>query len=391
MRRALLCLCCLGLVASFALADKPPLQKSGEGKMIVPLRMGQLNADGTVAKWINFDSHQGRGGYDYTLVFDCFEPESDAQGNQNPPPAPPTGFDTCGYEDGSNTESAGNRWYFGPTYRNCYTSNDMEFDPAYGGRYIDRMEWGWKWYVNGPFTGENLVIIFETFEDFDETCQTGDPNGQGEWLGGVRFDYGYLNCNAEFYLYTDSMDQLYGTDWVQLPADGLGSYNFWIMSFDDADPNTLYIATMAQPMQWGTGTNEWINKDCIGRGLGECPGGMPPDGTTSRQRLVQWDDDNPADGWHDAPDECYDDSYGVCPDPFGAMWCASVVDDGPDCPGDVDGDGDTDHSDLGALLGAWGSQPGDPNWLPGADLDGSGQVGHSDLGILLGDWGCGVP
>ena len=61
------------------------------------------------------------------------------------------------------------------------------------------------------------------------------------------------------------------------------------------------------------------------------------------------------------------------------------------CDGDVDGDGDTDHSDLGALLAAWGSQPGDPNWNPGADLDGSGEVGHSDLGILLGDWGCGVP
>jgi hypothetical protein len=59
------------------------------------------------------------------------------------------------------------------------------------------------------------------------------------------------------------------------------------------------------------------------------------------------------------------------------------------CEGDVDGDGDTDHSDLGALLAAWGSHPGDPNWNPGADLDGSGQVGHSDLGILLADWGCG--
>ncbi len=61
------------------------------------------------------------------------------------------------------------------------------------------------------------------------------------------------------------------------------------------------------------------------------------------------------------------------------------------CVGDVDGDGDTDHSDLGALLAAWGSQPGDPNWNPGADLDGNGEVGHSDLGILLADWGCGVP
>jgi hypothetical protein len=47
--------------------------------------------------------------------------------------------------------------------------------------------------------------------------------------------------------------------------------------------------------------------------------------------------------------------------------------------------------DLGALLSAWGSQVGDPDWNPDADLDRDGEVGHSDLGILLGDWGCRVP
>ena len=62
-----------------------------------------------------------------------------------------------------------------------------------------------------------------------------------------------------------------------------------------------------------------------------------------------------------------------------------------ECPGDIDGDGDTDHSDLGELLAAWCTQAGDPNWNPNADLDGDGHVGHGDLGILLADWGCGVP
>ena len=60
------------------------------------------------------------------------------------------------------------------------------------------------------------------------------------------------------------------------------------------------------------------------------------------------------------------------------------------CPGDIDGDGDTDHSDLGELLAAWCTQEGDPNWNPNADLDGDGHVGHGDLGILLADWGCGT-
>jgi hypothetical protein len=62
-----------------------------------------------------------------------------------------------------------------------------------------------------------------------------------------------------------------------------------------------------------------------------------------------------------------------------------------ECPGDIDGDGDTDHSDLGALLSAWCSVAGDPNWNPNADLDGDGHVGHGDLGIVLSDWGCGLP
>ena len=62
-----------------------------------------------------------------------------------------------------------------------------------------------------------------------------------------------------------------------------------------------------------------------------------------------------------------------------------------ECAGDIDGDGDTDHSDLGALLAAWCTHEGDPNWNPNADLDGDGHVGHGDLGILLSDWGCGAP
>jgi hypothetical protein len=56
------------------------------------------------------------------------------------------------------------------------------------------------------------------------------------------------------------------------------------------------------------------------------------------------------------------------------------------CDGDLDCDGDTDHSDLGILLADWGCTGGD---CPG-DLDGDGDTDHSDLGILLGNWGCGT-
>lgn len=58
-----------------------------------------------------------------------------------------------------------------------------------------------------------------------------------------------------------------------------------------------------------------------------------------------------------------------------------------DVPGDADGDNDVDLSDLGILLSAWDSRPGDDNWYADADFDGNGHIGHSDLGILLSDWG----
>ncbi len=58
------------------------------------------------------------------------------------------------------------------------------------------------------------------------------------------------------------------------------------------------------------------------------------------------------------------------------------------CPGDVDGDGDTDLADLGALLAAYGSHEGDPNYNPNADFDDDGDVDLTDLAFLLSDYGC---
>jgi len=59
------------------------------------------------------------------------------------------------------------------------------------------------------------------------------------------------------------------------------------------------------------------------------------------------------------------------------------------CVGDIDGDDDTDLSDLAALLGSYNKSPGDPGWEPNADFDGDGDVDLGDLAHLLGDYGCG--
>jgi hypothetical protein len=63
---------------------------------------------------------------------------------------------------------------------------------------------------------------------------------------------------------------------------------------------------------------------------------------------------------------------------------SQVCNDAPDCPGDVDGNGVIDGSDLSLVLGFW-SQTGGP-----ADVNQDGLVDGTDLAILLGGWGaCG--
>ena len=61
------------------------------------------------------------------------------------------------------------------------------------------------------------------------------------------------------------------------------------------------------------------------------------------------------------------------------------------CAGDVDGDGDTDLTDLAALLAAYGYGLGDPQYNPNADYDSNDIVNLSDLAFLLADYGCGTP
>ena len=62
----------------------------------------------------------------------------------------------------------------------------------------------------------------------------------------------------------------------------------------------------------------------------------------------------------------------------------------PACAGDVDSDGDTDLSDLAALLGSYNKIPGDPGYNPAADLNCDGVIDLSDLAELLGSYGCGL-
>lgn len=61
-----------------------------------------------------------------------------------------------------------------------------------------------------------------------------------------------------------------------------------------------------------------------------------------------------------------------------------------ECPGDINGDGQTNLTDLAILLAAYGTQIGDPNYNPDADFEPDGDVDLADLASLLSDYGCGT-
>ncbi len=66
----------------------------------------------------------------------------------------------------------------------------------------------------------------------------------------------------------------------------------------------------------------------------------------------------------------------------GGLTGAFLIDFGPACPWDLDGNNDVGVGDLLILLAAWGPNPGHP-----ADFDGDDNVGVSDLLALLANWG----
>lgn len=70
----------------------------------------------------------------------------------------------------------------------------------------------------------------------------------------------------------------------------------------------------------------------------------------------------------------------------GYLYAIDITPDGTPA-GDIDGDGDVDVSDLGALLAAFGACISDPGFNPAADLNANGCIDIGDLGILLAHFG----
>jgi hypothetical protein len=391
MRKTLLCLCCLGLVTSVALADGE-LQTAIAGARVSALQAARIGPDGTVSDWGKVGP--GLRGSERQLIWDCYEPDvEDCTGEAFY--GQTIGFRSCGYgepEDCIHTGSpnCSSRWFYGEGNVNLYTTNDMVFDSAYGGALCKDIYMAVHWYVTGPGSGENCAILLETYEEFDETCNVGDPGQPGfasdpndpGYIMGLIMNFGYVDSGAGSGYTIFYAEDLAPEHQIELPSDGAGSYNLWLLTYDDPNdptwPDDYSLATSAQPMLWGTGDHEWINQDTVNRG------------ESCTETEILWCEYSGLPDFHEPnSDDCRDKAVGTCPEPIGSMLALCSA-GGPQCPGDVDGDHDTDHSDLGALLAAWCSHEGDPNWNASADLDGDGHVGHGDLGTLLADWGCGT-
>ena len=73
----------------------------------------------------------------------------------------------------------------------------------------------------------------------------------------------------------------------------------------------------------------------------------------------------------------------------GGLWPGVAGGDDEPCPGDLDGDGDVDLSDLAQLLAHYGTTSGAQ--YEDGDLDGDGDVDLSDLAALLANYGTACP
>ena len=336
MKAKNLCLCAGLCAASMAVAggDKPTPQLLGNSINVQPVKIAKARREnGQVIRttdWMDYTGGTSRAAT--TPVFDCFG-DSNSDGVMDD-------FGAC-------FTNSSSRWYFGTGYCNGFATNDMtlaaDTDLAAG---LARIDLAWYWTCGG-FGTEQCVIGVWTQESVPCALDSGDYSG---WL----LNYGTLSCNPGGYYYSN-VDL--GTGTWPAPTTGTGSYQIAFLTSSGAA-----LATCAQPMLWGASNS-------VG-----CDPSRP--GT---QQTEEFDDDNPLDGSH-TTSECYTYSFGLCPDPLGAMaqfWGEA----GDPCAAfDCDGNGVVDTRDFSCFFNLW---------VPkniAADCDGNGVVDTRDFTCFLNGW-----
>jgi hypothetical protein len=340
MKKFLLAAGCVGACSTIALAGPKKLHQSGPGVMLTPVRIAPINADGSIGEWREYA--QPVTVCTDTLTFDCAQ-----LGSLCTSPVPVGGV-VCGIGEGS-------RWFFGPSYNNPLATNDMTVDVA--GTINDATG---SWFQGGTLSRPALQIhrYYESDAIVNEDGVAAVPIQQTDtsFIGGVIYDFGIIPPGGAYYYYFWSDDLCTGGGICDpTPANGAGAYSITVATSDGVD---IFLDTTpgSQPMLWGT----------EGGGSSDRPG---------TQNTFQWDDDNLPDGTYSSPTELYTYSFGLCPDPLGALiglW----VKGGAPCAEDCTGDGLRDAADLALLLSCY-------NGGPCCDITGDGGTGAADLAALL--------
>lgn len=319
-----------------------PLQ-TAPGSRPVGVRVAEIRADGSYGHWIDYAPSRDLLGD--TIVFDCYEP--DLIGAVSGEVGAPIGYFTCGL--GEPEDAWGERWFFGTTANNPFATNDMTVAENTKGTFINDLAFAWWW--GGPAGVDRNCFVEISFFDSnaiaDNTgeCDTPIQRDDPSLLGGILVDFGPLTGNPGHYWYAVIEDMWTGLGVsIPIPTDRVGAYQCWIGTYT-TDPQIDGVLDVTaeggtQMMLWGTGDAEAF-------------GGVADDrpGTNNEWH---WEDRFLSDGFHQAPEECRDYGFKVCPDPLGAMLAVWVpVNDG--CKWDLDGDSDTDFDDLVILLAGYGS------------------------------------
>ena len=365
------------LCASFAFADSRKsaelqLVDSGQIQRVMPKRMMKVRWENghivPVTPWIELGDFAPAGPCDpnETLVFDH------------------AGVDPATGNLGNEVCVPGNRFYFGPTYHNPYYANDIKnlVDAQYNGQSASSLTHAWFWNPNltDPEGGsQQCIILILTVEAFDAECQdVHDVFDGNPFIEGVVLDYGVLNAGG--YFTPLCLSAIGGIALPATPADdgdpGTELLGGWVTIYAQAfDPSTgaVTLASGAQPLLW----HNMLSTNNAG------------DSTS-----IQWDDDNPTDGNHAAPGECYDYTFNLsgfgCPNPsllggLMAFWVSA-----PSCTptgGDTTGEGCVDDSDILNILLAfgWTGNPGEN----ASDVNCDGAVDDADLLQALFNFGTG--
>lgn len=273
----------LALTGPSAFGDKPVPQTVDRGIKVLPQRIASIGADFRLtSEWYDYGTIAGTSVCSTTLSFDAFDPDS-------------LGHPAYGNNCDSNQEET-TRWFFGSTYCNMFSTNDMaelaSKEPP------DRLQTAWWWQCAGQ-TAQSCFIAIQFFDMFDKTCNGPDRTN---FVSGLILAFGPVECSPDEYYYTDIDLCEFG---IVLPVPAVkGAYDIVLAQAFDSSTGTLTMADCAQPMLWGT--------DGHGDPSLEGPG---------TQNGIQWDDDNPVDGTHTPIDECYDHTFALCPNPLGSMLC----------------------------------------------------------------------